>query len=47
MTAVASHKEMLLGQRLRLEGYWIKHKKYGNQLEVGSFALQRTNSAGL
>lgn len=34
VTAVANHKEMLLGQKLRLEGHWIKHKKYGSQLEV-------------
>jgi len=34
MTAVASHKQMLLGQKLRLEGYWLKHAKYGYQLQV-------------
>jgi hypothetical protein len=34
MTAVATHKQMLLGQKLRLEGYWIKHAKYGYQLQV-------------
>lgn len=34
ITAVANHKEMLIGQKLRLEGQWIRHKKYGSQLEV-------------
>ena len=34
MTAVAYHKEMLLGQKVRLEGRWTKHAKYGYQLQV-------------
>ena len=34
MTAVAYHKRMLLGQKVRLEGRWIKHAKYGYQLQV-------------
>ncbi len=34
MTAVGNHKQMLLGQRVRLEGHWIKHPKYGYQMQV-------------
>ena len=41
ITAVATHKEMLLGQKLRLEGHWTKHKKYGNQLEVRKLCLAK------
>lgn len=34
ITAVAVHKKLLLGQRVRLEGNWTKHDKYGLQLQV-------------
>jgi len=34
MTAVANHQQMVLGQKVRLEGRWIKHPKYGYQLQV-------------
>lgn len=34
ITVVANHMEILLGQKLRLEGHWTKHKKYGAQLQV-------------
>lgn len=38
VTAVATNKQLLLGQQVRLEGRWAKHQKYGMQLQARPFA---------